>query len=141
MSTLKANIITAVGGGGSTVKVNNDSTYISDGGAVTDHNLVQGVGKVWASFDGSGSGFLDSFNCGSLTDHGTGDHVVNYTNAMSNDDYAHPFHFGGTSGVAMIRTGGRGVNTGNISMVGTNADQSSAQDVTASGVAVLGDLA
>ena len=41
----------------------------------------------------------------------------------------------------MIRTGGRGVNTGNISMVGTNADQSSAQDVTASGVAVLGDLA
>ena len=60
---------------------------------------------------------------------------------MSNDDYAHPFHFGGTSGVGMIRTGGRGVNTGKIGMVGTNADQSSAQDVTASGVAVLGDLA
>ena len=102
MSTVLANTITAVGGGGSTVKVNNDSTLISDGGAVTDHNLVQGVGKVWASFDGSSGTevFLDSFNCGSVTDHGTGDHVVNYTNAMSNDDYAHPFHFGGTSGVA-----------------------------------------
>ena len=143
MSTILANTITAVGGGGATVKVNNDSTYISDGGGVTNHNLVQGLGKVWASFDGSSGSevFLDSFNCSGITDHGTGDHVVAYTNAMSNDDYAHPFHFGGTSGVAMIRTGGRGVNTGNISMVGTNADQSSAQDVTASGVAVLGDLA
>ena len=134
MSDLKVNSITGVGSGGCT------GTVASDGGAVTT-DLQQGLGKVWASFDGSGSGFLDSFNCGSLTDHGTGDHVVNYTNAMSNDDYAHPFHFGGTSGVGMIRTGGRGVNTGNISMVGTNADQSSAQDVTASGVAVLGDLA
>ena len=43
-----------------------------------------------------------------------GDHTVTYTNSMSNDDYAHPFfHFGGTSGQGMVRTGGRGVNTGN----------------------------
>ena len=42
----------------------------------------------------------------------TGDHTVTYTNSMSNDDYAHPFHFGGTSGQGMVRTGGRGVNTG-----------------------------
>ena len=41
----------------------------------------------------------------------------------------------------MLRTGGRGVNTGNIGLVGTNADQSSAQDVTASGTAIFGDLA
>ena len=36
MSTVLANTITAVGGGGSTVKVNNDSTLISEGGAVTE---------------------------------------------------------------------------------------------------------
>ena len=64
--------------------------------------------------------FLDSFNCSTITDHGTGDHTVTYTNSMSNDDYAHPFHFGGTSGQGMVRTGGRGVNTGNIGIVGTN---------------------
>ena len=56
MSTVLANTITAVGGGGSTVKVNNDSTYISDGGAVTDSNLVQGLAKVWVQFDGTASG-------------------------------------------------------------------------------------
>ena len=53
MSTVLANTITAVGGGGSTVKVNNDSTYISDGGAVTDSNLVQGLTKAWGKFDGT----------------------------------------------------------------------------------------
>ena len=53
----------------------------------------------------------------------------------------HPFHFGGTSGQGMLRTGGRGVNTGKIGVVGTNGAQTSGQDVTASGVAVFGDLA
>ena len=61
MSTVLANTITAVGGGGSTVKVNNDSTYISDGGGVTNHNLVQGLGKVWASFDGSSGSEVQRF--------------------------------------------------------------------------------
>ena len=63
MSTVLANTITAVGGGGSTVKVNNDSTYISDGGAVTDSNLVQGLAKSWITFK-SDSTFInrDSFN-------------------------------------------------------------------------------
>jgi hypothetical protein len=61
---------------------------------------------------------------------------------MNNDDYAHPFYFGGTSGQGMLmRTGGRGVNTGKIGVVGTNGAQDSGQDVTASGVAVFGDLA
>ena len=55
MSTVLANTITAVGGGGSTVKVNNDSTYISDGGAVTDSNLVQGLCKAWVNADNDAS--------------------------------------------------------------------------------------
>ena len=136
MSDLKVNTISGIGSGGFTGSV------ASDGGAVTT-DLQQGLGKVWASFDGSSGTevFLDSFNCSTITDHGTGDHTVTYTNSMSNDDYAHPFHFGGTSGQGMVRTGGRGVNTGNIGIVGTNGAQTSAQDVTASGVAVLGDLA
>ena len=136
MSDLKVNTISGIGSGGFTGSV------ASDGGAVTT-DLQQGLGKVWASFDGSSGTevFLDSFNCSTITDHGTGDHTVTYTNSMSNDDYAHPFHFGGTSGQGVVRTGGRGVNTGNIGIVGTNGAQTSAQDVTASGVAVLGDLA
>ena len=142
MSNVNANTIRAANGSlGTDIRIKNTSLYESDGGTSVTQNLVQGLAKVWASFDGSSSGFLDSFNASTVTDHGTGDHEVNYTNAMSNDDYAHPFHCGGTSGQAMIRTGGRGVNTNKISMVGTNGAQTSGQDVTASGVAVFGDLA
>ncbi len=82
MSTVLANTITAVGGGGSTVKVNNDSTYISEGGAVTDHNLVQGLIKTWVSFGGSSATVDDSFNVTSIDDDGTGEYGVNMTNAF-----------------------------------------------------------
>jgi len=134
MSTLRTNALEGV-------DAKNSITIVAGAGNITTTNVQQGIAKVWASFDGSSSGFLDSFNCASLTDHGTGDHEVNYSNSMNNDDYAHPFHCGGTSGQGMVRTGGRGVNTGKISMVGTNGAQTSGQDVTASGVAVFGDLA
>lgn len=132
MGTINVNLI-ADNGGGSNVTVQGEGTNTTI--------LAQGLAKVLASFDGSSSGFLGSFNCSGITDHGTGDHTVTYTNSMSNDDYAHPFHFGGTSGQGVVRTGGRGVNTGTIGIVGTNGAQTSAQDVTVSGVAVFGDLA
>ena len=82
MSTVLANTITAVGGGGSTVKVNNDSTYISDGGAVTDSNLVQGLCKAWVQFDGtdSSASARDSFNVSGMTDNSEGNHTVTYNN-------------------------------------------------------------
>ena len=84
MSTVLANTITAVGGGGSTVKVNNDSTYISDGGAVTDSNLVQGLAKSWITFK-SDSTFInrDSFNVSSLADGGAGFGTVTMSTAMN----------------------------------------------------------
>jgi len=134
MSTLRTNALEGV-------DAKNSITIVAGAGNITTTNVQEGIAKIWASFDGSSSGFLDSFNCSSLTDHGTGDHEVNYSNSMNNDDYAHPFHFGGTSGQGMLRTGGRGVNTGKIGVVGTNGAQDTGQDVTASGVAVFGDLA
>ena len=84
MSTVLANTITAVGGGGSTVKVNNDSTYISDGGAVTDSNLVQGLCKQWVLLQSNGNSVTDSFNNSSVADNGTGDYTLTRTNNMAN---------------------------------------------------------
>ena len=46
MSTVLANTITAVGGGGSTVKVNNDAAFISEGGAITNTVIVQGLSLI-----------------------------------------------------------------------------------------------
>ena len=91
MSTVLANTITAVGGGGSTVKVNNDSTYISDGGAVTDSNLVQGLAKAWFHIVSGGAGSIalgDSFNSSGITDGGTGIYNFSISNDMSNAVYS-----------------------------------------------------
>ena len=81
MSEIKTDKLTGVGTAG-------DITVTSEGGAAT-MQLQQGLVKVWFLYNGSGTpAFLDSFNTSSLTDHATGDHSVNFTNAMSNANYS-----------------------------------------------------
>ena len=59
-------IVDKAGSGGTNVKIGNTSTYVSDGGNVTQ-NTVQGLAKAWfqASSDTS---LADSFNISSGTD-------------------------------------------------------------------------
>jgi hypothetical protein len=71
-----------------TIKMGNTSTYVSDGGNVTQ-NTVQGLVKAWARLDGTGTiALADSFNNASTTDNGTGQYFFNFTNAFSNANYA-----------------------------------------------------
>ena len=83
MSTVLANTITAVGGGGSNVKVGNDATYVSEGGAVTDSTLVQGLAKVWIKADHTSTTNQDSFNVSSISDTATGKLQINFNNDFS----------------------------------------------------------
>ena len=46
---------------------------------------------AWCTFDGSGSDPIssaDGYNVASITDNGTGDYTVTFTNDLPNDDYA-----------------------------------------------------
>ena len=86
MSTVLANTITAVGGGGSNLKVGNTSTYVSEGEAVTQ-NLVLGVNKSFINSLVTVASISESLNISSLDDDGTGDHGINLTNSFSNDRY------------------------------------------------------
>ena len=80
-------IVDKAGSGGSNVKMANTSTYVADGGGATQ-NTVQSLVKVWAKFNGSSLGELDSFNVSSFTDSGTGNYTVNINNAFSNANHA-----------------------------------------------------
>ena len=81
MSTLKVNTISGVGSGGFTGSV------ASDGGAVTT-DLQQGLVKCWSVLDGrSTPSFYDSFNASSISDQGTGDYRLVFTNGFSNKNY------------------------------------------------------
>ena len=87
-------IVDKAGSGGTNVKVANTSTYVSDGGAVTQ-NTVQALAKQWATHTQASTYVLDdSFNVASITDNGTGETTVTFTNQPSNANYAVTFGTG-----------------------------------------------
>lgn len=79
-------IVDKAGSGGSNVKMANTSTYVSDGGNVTQ-NTIQGLAKAWHKANAAGTTLDDSFNVSSLGDQGTGQQVINLTNNMNAANY------------------------------------------------------
>ncbi len=134
MSTLRTNALEGM-------DAKNSITIVAGAGNITTTNVQEGLCKAWCRFDGTSSGFQDSFNMGSLTDHGTGDHEVAYTNNMNNANHTVSYLIGHNGGGGMLRLGNRDIATTGHGMVGTNAAQSSAQDMNRSGSDVNGDLA
>ena len=52
--------------------------------------IYNGVTKAWLSFDGTGTAHIDdSLNFSTVTDGGTGDYAISFTNAMNSADYSH----------------------------------------------------
>ena len=85
--------------GRTTVSImNNDSTYRSDGGAVTQ-NMVQGVAKAWCHWTQvSTQTIRDSFNISGITDGGLAKTTLSINNDMSNDDWAGSMYQNGANG-------------------------------------------
>ena len=79
----------------STLRVNTIQNA-SGGNASTTDNIQQGIAKAWVNFDGTfgtspfteaNGGIRDAFNVSSVTDNGSGDYTVTFSNAMSNANY------------------------------------------------------
>lgn len=73
----------------STIKANTlQNVAASKSAAVAD--VVDGYAKAWVSFNGAGAPITVAagFNVSSITDNGTGDYTVNFTNAMPSAAYA-----------------------------------------------------
>jgi len=70
----------------STLNVSN----ISDGTTTVGTSyVVNGSAKAWVNFNGTGTiATRDSFNVASLTDNGTGNYTVNFSNAFGTGDYS-----------------------------------------------------
>ncbi len=63
---------------------------LSDGvNSTSSTNCIQGSAKAWVNFNGTGTvAIRRAFNVSSITDNGTGDYTVNFTNAMVDANYA-----------------------------------------------------
>ena len=64
-----------------------DITITSEGGAATQ-SLQQGLCKTWCNLNFTSTTPRDDINIASITDNGTADMTLTYTNAMSNNNYA-----------------------------------------------------
>jgi len=60
---------------------------------------ARGIAKAWVNFNGTGTiAARDSENVSSLTDNGSGDYMVNFSNAFGAADYAVLMTAGATDG-------------------------------------------
>jgi hypothetical protein len=71
-------------------------SVVAEGGSTTT-NLQQGLAKSWASFNGGSDAIGDSFNTSGITDNGSADYSVGFTNNMGNANYS-MYQCGGYSG-------------------------------------------
>lgn len=56
----------------------------------TNSRAVSGVAAAWCNADGTGTVVINgSTNTSSITDNGTGQYTLTWTNAFSNGDYSH----------------------------------------------------
>ena len=123
----------------STLEVNN----FSDGtDTVGSEYLVHGSAKAWVNFDGTGTiAARDSFNVSSLTDNGTGDYDVNFTNAFADVNHASGGFVGEDGKVASYRNNIAGNAAGSVNVAAFNTATAGRQDQSLMTVITHGDLA
>jgi hypothetical protein len=109
---------------------------------------ARGIAKAWVNFDGTGTiASRDSENVSSLTDNGTGDYSVNFTNAFDAADYAPSTNSGqsASSGAASsttrISNSATPVTTTSVRIVSLDPPQNNLVDVSIFIMSAHGDLA
>ncbi len=61
--------------------------------------IANGIAKAWVNFNGTGTVAIRAqYNVSSITDNGTGDYTVNFTNALADANYSMVATVGRTTG-------------------------------------------
>ena len=77
--------LTSAGDVNKHIVVNSDA----DGVAIGTGGINQArIAKAWINYNGTTASIRDSYNIGSITDNGTGQHTINYSTAMSDANYS-----------------------------------------------------
>lgn len=132
--------------GGNLDAQNNNITNVGDFGdgttTIDAEYLTNGSAKSWINFDGTGTvSIRDSFNVSSLTDNGSGDYTVNFTNAFADVNHASGGFVGEDGKVASYRNNIGGNAAGSARVAAMNAATLGRQDQSLVTVITHGDLA
>jgi len=69
--------------------VTNNIQNLAGTASTSADNVINGSAKAWVNFNGTGTPAIRaSYNVSSITDNGTGDYTVNFTNAFTDANYA-----------------------------------------------------
>lgn len=61
---------------------------VADSESTDVTNVINGSAKAWVNFNGTGTvAIRGSFNVSSITDNGTGNYTVNFTNALPDTNF------------------------------------------------------
>jgi hypothetical protein len=67
-----------------------DAITDGTGNTVSGSTVVKGTAKAWVNFNGTGTvAIRSSFNVSSITDNGTGEYRINFTNPMPDTNYVY----------------------------------------------------
>lgn len=95
---------------------------------------------AWVNFNGTGTVAIRSaYNVSSITDNGTGDYTVNFTNALSDANYAVNMSGGSISGANVFGLGSSAPTTSAIRIISFGYNGASLTDATYAYVSVFGN--
>ena len=101
----------------STIKTETLST--PSNATVPVDTVVNGTAKAWVNFNGTGTvAIRRAFNVSSVTDNGTGNYTVNFTNSMFDNNYA------------IVATGDYTLGSDGINFINTNSDGTNGSKTT-----------
>jgi hypothetical protein len=109
----------------------------------TPAEIASGRAKAWANFNGTGTvAIKGSYNVSSITDNGTGDYTINFTNAMANANYAYTYgltyYITTMESVIQVKDG-TVATTGFTVLTGFSYTSPGSYDVPSVAIAVFGD--
>ena len=122
------------------------ASNVSDGTlSIPTTYVTNGSAKAWVNFDGTGTiAARDSLNLSSLTDSGTGDYIVNFSNAFGAIDYFIGSSVGGRAtslGANILSPYNNTPTTTSVNASTFNTTWSAAQDCNDISILNNGDLA
>ena len=91
--------------------------------AIADSKLTGTTCKAWVNFNGTSTvAIRASYNVSSITDRGTGNYTVNFTNALPDGNYSTVINVGGGgAATVMISDNGPNLNSGGYSSTYTTS--------------------
>ena len=105
--------------------------------------MVNGSAKAWVNFNGTGTiASRDSLNVSGLTDNGTGDYTINFSNAFSAADYAF-FGMGasGSTSTVLAVSYSPAPTTSAIKIISRRVDNNGLLDEAYNTLSTMGELA